>query len=61
MTRLKRKKRETFLLCPQCRSPEIFLIAGMITGQVYLCKACGYQGSLVLEVDVPPDAATKTS
>ncbi|HUZ80088.1 MAG TPA: hypothetical protein VMV28_05675 [Thermoplasmata archaeon] len=60
MTRLRHKKRESFLLCPQCRSPEIYLVAGMITGQVYLCKNCGYQGSLVLEVDAPPDATTKS-
>lgn len=60
MTRLRRKKTETFLLCPQCRSPEIFLVAGMITGQVYLCKDCGYQGSLVLEVDAPADVEKKS-
>ncbi|MGD0718210.1 MAG: hypothetical protein ABSA15_01315 [Thermoplasmata archaeon] len=57
MTRLKRKHRETFLLCPQCRSIEVYLVAGMITGQVYRCKDCGYQGSLILEVDAPPGSA----
>lgn len=53
MTRLKHTPRETFLLCPQCRSPDVFIATGMITGQVYRCKNCGYQGSLILEVDAP--------
>lgn len=45
---------EAILVCPKCRSTAIYLIAGMIVGQVYRCERCGYQGSLVLEVDVPP-------
>ena len=27
----------------------------MITGQVYHCLHCDYIGSLVLEIDVPPE------
>lgn len=49
----RRPRRETFLLCPQCRSIHVYLVAGMITGQVYRCKDCGYQGSLIFEVDAP--------
>ena len=39
------------LRCPSCNSSEIFPVAGGYIGQVYLCKACGYRGSFVLEVD----------
>jgi len=39
------------LCCPNCNSPEIFPIAGGCIGQVYLCKACRYRGSFVLEID----------
>jgi transposase-like protein len=35
--------------CPSCRSTEIYPVAGGYLGQVYLCKGCGYRGSLVLE------------
>ena len=35
-------------LCPKCKSKEIVLDAGIITGQYY-CKKCGYCGSLIIE------------
>ena len=37
--------------CPSCGSCEIYPVAGGYLGPVYLCKECGYRGSLVLEVD----------
>jgi C4-type Zn-finger protein len=39
------------LRCPSCGSCEIYPVAGGYLGSVYLCKECGYRGSLVLEVD----------
>lgn len=41
------------ICCPSCQSTEIYEIAGGYIGQVYRCKACGYRGSFVLEVDDP--------
>jgi transposase-like protein len=40
------------LYCPNCKSDQIFAVAGGYIGQVYLCKKCGYRGSFVLETDV---------
>jgi transposase-like protein len=37
--------------CPACKSQEIYAVAGGYLGQIYLCKACGYRGSFVLEID----------
>jgi hypothetical protein len=53
----RRPRGRTVLVCPKCFSPRIALIAGSIVGQVYRCAACDYVGSLVLEQDLPPDAA----
>jgi len=39
------------LRCPSCGSPEIFPVAGGYIGQVYICHACKYRGSFVVEVD----------
>ncbi len=49
----RRPRGKTVLVCPQCESPKIVLIAGSIVGQVYHCTACDYVGSLVLEKDLP--------
>jgi len=35
-----------------CGSPHIHYVAGMITGEKYRCEDCGYEGSLILEMDV---------
>ncbi len=51
----RRTKVERILRCPQCGSPEILPVGGMILGQIYHCPRCDYQGSLVLEVDVRED------
>jgi len=45
--------------CPNCKSQEIFPVAGGYVGQIYLCKKCGYRGSFVLEID-DEDAFKKT-
>lgn len=52
MRRRPRTGRST-LVCPQCGSAKILQIAGTITGAVYHCRACNYQGALVLEIDLP--------
>jgi transposase-like protein len=36
------------LHCPQCGSTRIYLIAGGFTGYRYHCKACDYEGVLVV-------------
>lgn len=41
------------LCCPTCQSTEIYPVAGGYIGQVYRCKACGYRGSFVLEIETP--------
>ncbi|HOT93984.1 MAG TPA: hypothetical protein PK089_02195 [Methanoregulaceae archaeon] len=40
--------------CPSCGSRDIYPVAGGYLGSIYLCHACGYRGSLVIEDD-PPD------
>ncbi len=54
---VRRKRGRTILLCPNCGSPKVALIAGSILGQVYRCAKCDYVGSLVLETDVPDEAS----
>ncbi len=39
-------------VCPVCGSPHIHYVAGMITGEKYVCEDCGYVGSLIIEMDV---------
>jgi hypothetical protein len=39
------------LCCPECKSIEVYEVAGGCVGQVYRCKKCGYRGSFVLEID----------
>ncbi len=41
-------------ICPSCGSCEIYPAAGGYLGPIYLCKNCGYRGSLVLEADEEP-------
>jgi predicted RNA-binding Zn-ribbon protein involved in translation (DUF1610 family) len=49
------RKGRTVLLCPQCGSARVDLVAGSIIGQVYRCKKCDYVGSLVFETEVSED------
>jgi len=37
--------------CPKCKSKNIWLDTGGITGK-YKCKDCGYVGSLIISEDV---------
>lgn len=37
-------------ICPKCKSKNITLYRGGITGQ-YVCKDCGYIGELIIEID----------
>ncbi len=55
----RRPRGRTVLVCPQCGSAKIALIAGSIVGQVYHCMTCDYVGSLVLEQDLPAEATEK--
>ncbi len=41
---------ETVLLCPHCLKSNLKVVGGFM-GTQYLCKDCGYQGALILEVD----------
>ena len=38
-------------ICPVCGSTRIHYVAGMITGEKYHCEDCGYEGSVILEID----------
>ena len=62
MRRRPRKGRPV-LLCPQCGSSRITLVAGSIGGQGSHCQKCDYVGSLVFETDVvegsEPDASDR--
>lgn len=53
------RKGKTVLLCPQCGSFRVYLIAGSIMGQVYRCKKCDYVGSLVFETEVDEDGTPR--
>jgi predicted RNA-binding Zn-ribbon protein involved in translation (DUF1610 family) len=49
---LKRRK-QTKLFCPRCGSPGIRLsgIGSWLTPMKYVCKDCGYNGLLVMELE----------
>ena len=40
------------LLCPHCGGSDLDYEAGLITGQKYHCKACGYVGPFAVERDL---------
>ena len=40
------------LLCPHCGGTDLDFEAGLITGQKYHCKGCGYVGPFVLQRDL---------
>lgn len=44
--------RKRILLCPSCGSHRVHYEAGMVVGQLYRCRDCGYVGSLVVERDL---------
>jgi predicted RNA-binding Zn-ribbon protein involved in translation (DUF1610 family) len=39
----------TALICPHCRSTEVYFELGLLTGRKYNCHECGYVGAFVLE------------
>lgn len=55
MPRPVRKPRKRILRCPTCGSVNVEMVGGQIMGQVYHCRDCNYQGSLILEVEVADD------
>ncbi len=48
------------LVCPVCGSTDLYYEAGGISG-TYVCKNCGYRGSLVIEKDIIPQTKEKPS
>lgn len=38
--------------CPMCGGSDLYYESGMVTGQKYHCKDCGYVGSFVVEREV---------
>jgi transposase-like protein len=44
------KTEETVLVCPHCLGTDLKIVGGWM-GQKYLCRKCGYQGALILEMD----------
>jgi len=53
---IRRPRGKRILRCPQCNSDRVIYASAMITGQVYHCLDCDYQGSLILETEGPPPA-----
>lgn len=49
MVRRESKKPEGDLYCPNCGSHRLHYYLGSKTGQIYVCKFCGYHGPLVIE------------
>ncbi|MBP2132507.1 Zn ribbon nucleic-acid-binding protein [Methanomicrobium sp. W14] len=43
--------KKTSLHCPVCNSRDIYRMTGGFTGEIYICKKCGYRGALVVEYD----------
>ncbi len=42
-------------ICPKCKSPDIRLsnsAAGMFLPEQWVCDKCGYEGYMILEIDV---------
>ncbi len=37
--------------CPKCRSEEVMMVAGGITGS-WMCKKCGFSGSIFPEKEI---------
>lgn len=38
-------------VCPRCGSKAIFQILGTITGQLFRCPQCGYQGPFIVKAN----------
>ena len=37
--------------CPNCRSEEVMMVAGGITG-TWMCKSCGFSGNIFPEKEI---------
>jgi len=47
-------KKPSAIFCPKCASPEIKLSSSLdywLTPPKYLCEKCGYNGSIVMELE----------
>lgn len=51
-----------FQICPFCGGKTEYagissghIFPAVHTGQMYVCRECGYQGSFIIEVDAPDD------
>ena len=40
------------LTCPRCNGTDLYYEAGLVTGQKYHCKRCGYIGAFVIQREV---------
>ncbi len=49
----RRPRPRPVLRCPKCFSYDINALPGVFTAPTYICRQCGYQGSLILEEDPP--------
>ncbi len=51
----KRKSGNVIIVCPRCGSPNIHLSSNLdawLTPERYVCWNCGYEGPLVLELEI---------
>ena len=48
---MKKLKKVKIKYCPKCRTANLDMYAGLITG-TYHCKKCGYFGTLVIEKSI---------
>ncbi|MCX8202116.1 MAG: hypothetical protein N3H84_08475 [Candidatus Caldarchaeum sp.] len=39
-------------VCPACGKAELDLYLGGYLGKIFICRACGYIGALVIEIEV---------
>jgi predicted RNA-binding Zn-ribbon protein involved in translation (DUF1610 family) len=44
-------EKRCFIVCPLCGSTRIHLVAGGMTGYLYQCRDCDYQGPIRLEAN----------
>jgi hypothetical protein len=56
------KPMQGFQICPFCGGKTEYagissghIFPAVHTGQMYVCRECGYQGSFIIEVDAPDD------
>jgi len=51
MIRVGMTDKRCMFICPQCGSTRIHLVAGGMTGYLYRCRECDYQGPIRLEAN----------